>query len=228
MAKPQHHSPNAEARTRNRTEWVVRPAASDDLHTARFLGRHYFGGSRDDGERYIYGGTTDPDYPHGYAVVAEANSVIVGVGVLHVKRPGCMHDLLDIPELLPYEMRDTIPSPVDGFSGPISELGWIQLVAVDKAWWGNGIATCLFQKLVDWTTTHRIRTLAGVSWQRDAHRDSSRLFERYEFECIAEYDSFYAENDDRKFCPDCGENCECAGRIYVRDLAQTTETAVEL
>jgi GNAT superfamily N-acetyltransferase len=220
MSKSEDHLTKGAAEVGDERKWVIRPAKKDDLHTVRFLGRHYFGGDHSDARHYIRQSTTQPNRPHGHAVVAEANGVLVGAGVLHMKIPGTMHRLLDVPEILPYEVRGCLECPIDGFAGPATGLGWIQFVAVDKAWWGNGIATHLFQKLIEWAKSANIKTLAGVSWQREGNPDSTSLFEYHGFECIAKYDSFYAEKDDRTFCPDCGKECECAGHIYVRDLNQ--------
>ncbi|QLH82362.1 GNAT family N-acetyltransferase [Halosimplex pelagicum] len=222
MAKSEEHSTKDPGEAGSGPQWSVRPADSDDLHTARFLGRHYFGGDRDDSHHYIYRSTTQANQPHGHAVVAEANGILVGMAALHLKIPGAMHRLLDVPELLPYEVRGCLDCPVEGFNGAATGLGWIQLVAVDKAWWGNGIATQLLQELIEWANTSDIKTLAGISWQRDGKPDSTGLFKHHGFDCIAEYESFYAENDNRTFCPDCGEECECAGHVYVRDLQRTT------
>jgi hypothetical protein len=72
---------------------------------------------------------------------------------------------------------------------------------------------------IEWLRSHDAQRVFGVSWLREGAPSSKYLFEKFGFEELAHIQEYYYQNEEpRRWCPDCGESCDCDAKIYERTL----------
>lgn len=95
--------------------------------------------------------------------------------------------------------------------------GCFHTLAVRPEWRGQGVGTQLGRHRLEWLRSHDVSHVFGVGWLREDGPSSAPVFERLGFEVLARIEEFYyRDQQPRRWCPDCGEPCECAARIYGR------------
>lgn len=182
---------------------VVREATEADADRIRRLWDSYFGAEWSEEEDLIDAAVGDNEYT--YAVVAVADSQIVGVAVAGNYPRDHFEEAI-----IPYESIHDVTA---------SDNGYLNFSAVAPAYRGQGIHTEMVESRVEWlrdeAPTDRVFAL---SWQRDHRPGSERTFRALDWHGLEYVDEYYRRFSDRIHCPDCPGECRCDAIIFGRDL----------
>lgn len=150
----------------------------------------------------------DPDcvkYEYNRAFVALSTSGdVVGFGIAN----RCGREWLD--------NRIGVPAIGHRFA---NKNGYLHTLCVAENWREKGVGTALVRARLEWLQSHDAETVFGISWMRENGPSSSLLFEKFGFEELAHVrEYYYSDEEPRRYCPDCGEPCECSAKVYGREL----------
>jgi GNAT superfamily N-acetyltransferase len=188
--------------TSTTTPWTIRGAKPRDADYIRRLWDRYFGGVDADGGGVVDAAVGDNEYT--WAVVAEAGTDRVGAGVA-TNYP--RDHFLD--EIVAHEAAAEVTA-CDG------DVAYMNFGAVEPGYRGRGIGRAMFQA--------RERMLAkeapadralALCWQRRDAPTSEPLFRSEGWTEVTVAEGFY---DDRSYCPDCGDDCDCPAIIFTKQL----------
>jgi ribosomal protein S18 acetylase RimI-like enzyme len=174
-----------------------------DVPEARALIHRRFGFATD----YLDGWlehVLDEDSPELFGYVARDDRGVAGVG------------LAELIELDRAAVRERLP--VDRAQLPAGDrLGELQMLVVRRDREGEGVARRLVERRLAAFRAVGADLAGGVSWHRESHPDSRRLFDAAGFTQVATLADYYADGA-RTDCPDCEGRCGCAASYWVRSL----------
>jgi GNAT superfamily N-acetyltransferase len=97
--------------------------------------------------------------------------------------------------------------------------GYLHTLCVDPDYREQGIGSQLVKTRLEWLASHDVEATFGVAWLPEEGPSSRYLFEKFGFEELAHVrEYYYRDIDPRRWCPDCGEPCECDAKIYGREI----------
>jgi GNAT superfamily N-acetyltransferase len=138
-----------------------------------------------------------------HGVVAIEVETVVGFGAVSVYSPE------GVAEYCKIDMSDY----------PLAERNGVLITGVvSEEWEGRGIGTDLMRLRLDLLEQNDIGAAFGTAWLRDDHVDSGAVFEKCGFERLETVPAYYQREESSRDCPDCGDHCECAAAVYMKQL----------
>lgn len=142
---------------------------------------------------------------------------VTDVGLVAAKGPKVI-GFLTLFIRSPADIEEWVNANIDW--SPANEIGYVQMVCVDRMHEGQRAATLLLQRAIRYCTQMvGVDYMAAVCWHRDGHRDSRRLFEQQGFHLVKEIERYYwTAGEKRTTCPDCPGICTCDASVYARQV----------
>lgn len=149
----------------------------------------------------------DDDVNNYYGVVAVEEADVIGLGICASGNADGVADVVDQTGTVKGLRREED-----------DHAGVMYIGVVDRRNERRGIGGTLFAKRLRWLDRKGVDAIFGKAWVREDHYDSSSLFERFQFEPVANRQGYYGVVNGRENCPDCGGECQCNVRFYRREL----------